>query len=112
MLALSPVLEAIDANLDHSLERLFALLRIPSISTDPAYDAECRRAAEWLARDLAQIGFSASVRDTAGHPMVVAHHEGPAGAPHLVRHVPQPARIPAGRVIIPPTPSPPPRSAS
>ena len=43
---LEPVLAAIDGNLDDSCERLFELLRIKSISTDPAYAAECRRAAE------------------------------------------------------------------
>ena len=67
-----------------SLERLFELLRIRSISTDPAYAAECRKAAEWLVADLKTIGFDASVRDTTGHPMVVAHHDGPAGAPHVL----------------------------
>jgi acetylornithine deacetylase/succinyl-diaminopimelate desuccinylase-like protein len=84
MSALDPVLAQIDRNLDASLERLFELLRIPSISTDPAYASECRRAAEWLVADLAAIGFEASVRDTPGHPMVVAHHDGPEGAPHLL----------------------------
>ncbi len=84
MSALHPVLERIDNDLDASLERLFALLRIPSISTDLAYSAECRRAAEWLAADLGSIGFDAGVRDTTGHPMVVAHHDGPDGSPHLL----------------------------
>ena len=32
----------IDAGLDRSLERLFALLRIKSISADPHYKEECR----------------------------------------------------------------------
>jgi acetylornithine deacetylase/succinyl-diaminopimelate desuccinylase-like protein len=84
MSALAPVLDRLDADLDASLERLFSLIRIKSISTDPAYAEECRRAAEWLAADLMSIGFDASVRDTPGHPMVVAHHEGPSGAPHLL----------------------------
>ncbi|MBN9070202.1 MAG: hypothetical protein J0H34_01100, partial [Rhizobiales bacterium] len=74
MSALAPVLDALDRNLDQSLERLFDLLRIRSVSTDPAYKAECRKAAEWLAADLKSIGFEAGVRDTPGHPMVVAHH--------------------------------------
>ena len=78
MPALPPVLDRIDKHLDESLERLFSLLRIQSISTDPAYAAECRKAAEWLVDDLATIGFDASVRNTSGHPMVVAHHPGPA----------------------------------
>lgn len=84
MTALSPVLDRLDNNLDQSLERLFELLKIKSISTDPAFSADCRKAAEWLVADLKSIGFDASVRDTPGHPMVVAHHEGPAGAPHVL----------------------------
>jgi acetylornithine deacetylase/succinyl-diaminopimelate desuccinylase-like protein len=85
MLSLPPVLDHLDSNLDASLERLFALLRIPSISTDPAYAADCRRAGEWLVEDLRSIGFDASLRDTPGHPMVVAHHEGPsADSPHVL----------------------------
>ena len=69
--ALPAVLERIDADLDRSLERLFELLRIQSISTDPAYKAQCRAAAEYVARDLSGIGFDASVRPTQGHPIVV-----------------------------------------
>lgn len=85
MSALEPVLNALDTNLDKSLERLFDLLRIKSISTDPAFKADCRKAAEWLALDLQSIGFEASVRDTPGHPMVVAHHAGPSeDAPHVL----------------------------
>jgi acetylornithine deacetylase/succinyl-diaminopimelate desuccinylase-like protein len=84
MTALNPVLDRLDKNLDQSLVRLFDLLKIKSISTDPAFSADCRKAAEWLVADLKSIGFDASVRDTPGHPMVVAHHEGPAGAPHVL----------------------------
>ncbi|MCS0501042.1 M20/M25/M40 family metallo-hydrolase [Ancylobacter mangrovi] len=67
---LDRVLAAVDADLDASLERLFALLRIPSISTDSAYAAECRRAGQWLADDLAGLGFEAKLNDTPGHPIV------------------------------------------
>lgn len=84
MSTLAPVLDRLDDNLDKSLARLFDFVRIKSISTDPAYAADCRKAAEWLVADLKTIGFDASVRDTPGHPMVVAHHEGPAGAPHVL----------------------------
>jgi acetylornithine deacetylase/succinyl-diaminopimelate desuccinylase-like protein len=81
----SSVLSALDDGLPGSLDRLFELLRIPSISTDPAYAGDCRRAAEWLVQDLASIGFSAGVRETAGHPMVVAHHAGAsADAPRVL----------------------------
>jgi acetylornithine deacetylase/succinyl-diaminopimelate desuccinylase-like protein len=85
MADISPVLDRADTNLTSSLDKLFELLRIKSISTDPAYKPECRKGAEWLKSYLISIGFSASVRDTAGHPMVVAHHDGAsADAPHLL----------------------------
>jgi acetylornithine deacetylase/succinyl-diaminopimelate desuccinylase-like protein len=69
--ALPDVLDRIDAELDHSLDRLFAFLRIQSISTDPAYKDQCRAAAEYVAGDLGSLGFDTSVRPTAGHPVVV-----------------------------------------
>ena len=84
MAALAPVLGGLGKNHDQSLARLFELVRIKSISTDPAFKDECRKAAEWLVADLKSIGFDASVRDTPGHPMVVAHHDGPAGSPHVL----------------------------
>ena len=85
MADITPVLERADANLPKSLDRLFDLVRIKSISTDPAFKAECRKAAEWLVAELNVLGFTASVRDTPGHPMVVAHHDGAKpDAPHVL----------------------------
>ncbi len=75
MAGLDDVLNKVDTQLDQSLERLFAFLRIPSISTDPAYAAECRRAAEWAASQLTELGLTAAVRDTTGHPVVVGRTE-------------------------------------
>lgn len=84
-MALDQVLASIDANLDNSLERLFALLKIPSISTDPAFAGECNRAADWLAAELAALGFDAAVRPTNGRPMVLAHSRTVhARAPHVL----------------------------
>ncbi len=81
---LEAALARADANLDGSLERLFALLRIPSISTDPANRADCARASDWLAAELTALGFAASVRPTPGHPMVVAHDAGAGAGPHVL----------------------------
>ncbi|MCB1404828.1 MAG: hypothetical protein KDK01_00820, partial [Rhodobacteraceae bacterium] len=36
---LDPVLDHVDAHLEQALERLLDLLRVPSISTDPAFKA-------------------------------------------------------------------------
>ena len=79
---LEKVLAVIDEGLPQSLERLFALLAIDSISTDPDYRESCRRAAEWLVADLNSMGFSASARPTPGHPVVVGHH--PGTGPHVL----------------------------
>jgi acetylornithine deacetylase/succinyl-diaminopimelate desuccinylase-like protein len=85
MTDIAPVLAKADEALQTSLERLFDLVRIPSISTDPAYKADCRKAAEWLTQELTGLGFTASVRDTPGHPMVVGHHDAAvANAPHVL----------------------------
>jgi acetylornithine deacetylase/succinyl-diaminopimelate desuccinylase-like protein len=68
---LDAVLDRIDRDLDQSLERLFSLLRIQSISTDPAYAAHCKTAADHVAADLESLGFATEVRPTGGHPVVI-----------------------------------------
>jgi acetylornithine deacetylase/succinyl-diaminopimelate desuccinylase-like protein len=79
MSTLDAVLSRIDQDIDQSLERLFALLRIASVSTDPAYKEQCRAAAEHVAADLRSIGFTADLRPTEGHPVVVGKSNGAAG---------------------------------
>ncbi|HVY17769.1 MAG TPA: dipeptidase [Rhodopila sp.] len=83
---LSAVLDHADAGLPASRDRLFDLLRIPSISAQPQHAADCGRAAAWWRDQLTGLGFEASVRPTAGHPVVVGHHPGPAGykGPHVL----------------------------
>ncbi len=81
-MSLEKTLAHIDADLDNAIERLLELLRMESISTDPAYKEDCARTADWLVEDLRTLGFDASTRPTPGHPMVVAHAEGPG--PHVV----------------------------
>jgi len=79
------VLARIDATFDAAQTRWMDWLRIPSVSAQPVHAPDCRRAAEYACAELAALGFSASVRETAGHPVVVAHHPGPGGnAPHLL----------------------------
>ena len=73
---LQTVLDRIDADFDNSLERLFALLRIKSISADPAFAGDCKAAADHLASDIATLGFTSEVRPTAGHPAIVAKSSG------------------------------------
>ena len=81
-MTLDATLDRIDANLPQALDRLTELLRIPSISTDPAYNADCARTADWLSAELQSLGFEARVAPTPGHPMVVAH--GGTGDRHIL----------------------------
>ena len=76
-MSISKVLTQIDEDFSQSTDRLFELLRIESISTDSNYDAECEKAADWLVSELSDIGLEASKRATLGHPMVIAHSDGP-----------------------------------
>ncbi len=83
---LPAVLKSLQANEEAALARLFELLRIDSISTDPAFKARCKVAADWCASQLSEIGIAASVRPTTGHPMVVGHSHKivPKGMPHVL----------------------------
>jgi acetylornithine deacetylase/succinyl-diaminopimelate desuccinylase-like protein len=84
---LPKVLKALDQSQDAALERLFELLRIPSVSTDPAYKDHCVTAAKWCAAELKSLGFAESkVVPAAGHPFVVAHDRKtiPKGMPHVL----------------------------
>ena len=80
------VLEHADTNLTASRANLFELLRIKSISAQPEHTGDCVAAAEWWRSQLAGLGFDASVRPTAGHPVVVAHVAGSADyrGPHIL----------------------------
>jgi acetylornithine deacetylase/succinyl-diaminopimelate desuccinylase-like protein len=82
---MEPVLAYIDATLDSSLARLFELLRIPSISAQPAHKEDCRRAAAWARDAWAALGFEARLSETAGLPGVIAtHHAAGPEAPHVL----------------------------
>ncbi|WP_395684729.1 M20/M25/M40 family metallo-hydrolase [Aestuariivirga sp.] len=87
MTDLNAVLAAAAADFDNSLERLFRLVRIPSVSTDPAHAADCETAAKAIVADLKQLGFKAEARKTKGRPMVVAHYtpkQARPGTPHFL----------------------------
>jgi acetylornithine deacetylase/succinyl-diaminopimelate desuccinylase-like protein len=61
------------ANGQRFTDELFEMLRIPSLSGDPARAAEVRQMADWLAAHLRDLGLGrAEVMETAGHPVVYA----------------------------------------
>jgi len=84
-LEVQPVLAKVKADFDNAVARYLDFLRIPSISTDPTYAKDVRRAGEWLAAEFRALGFETTLHNTPGHPILVAHHAGAsAAAPHLL----------------------------
>jgi len=55
---------------DRFLEELKALLRIPSVSTDPKHAADCKKAAEWVADHLRKLGCKVELLASDTHPVV------------------------------------------
>ncbi|MHB1305178.1 MAG: dipeptidase [Acidiphilium sp.] len=83
--SLDAVLAHIDTHIDASHARWFDLLRIPSISAQPAHKPDCLRAAAHLRDLLAGMGFAARLSETAGLPGVIAtHHHAGANAPRVL----------------------------
>lgn len=67
------------------LDELKTLLRIPSISTDPAHGGDCRQAGDWFADHLRRLGC-ATVETLASetHPVVVAESRRRPEAPTVL----------------------------
>jgi acetylornithine deacetylase/succinyl-diaminopimelate desuccinylase-like protein len=64
-------LQYVRKNREEFLNAFKEILRIPSISTDPAHSADIRHAAEWLATQLRDLGMQkVQVFPTAKHPIV------------------------------------------
>src|SRR4051812_41440665 len=53
------------------LEELFAYLRIPSVSADPARAADVEAACEWVCDFVRGAGGSCEIRATSTHPLVL-----------------------------------------
>jgi acetylornithine deacetylase/succinyl-diaminopimelate desuccinylase-like protein len=79
------VLAWLRSNEAASIDRLVQWLRIPSVSTDPAYKDRVREAAAWCAEQLVAAGLTVSLKETgkvgsdgrgSGHPVVWATSPG------------------------------------
>jgi len=69
------------------IDRLYTLLRVPSISAVASHSPDMRRAADLVAEEVGRAGGAAEVRATAGHPLVVGEvpaSSGDAGAPRVI----------------------------
>jgi acetylornithine deacetylase/succinyl-diaminopimelate desuccinylase-like protein len=86
MLQTDTAVEAyLEASRDRRLEDYLDFLRIPSISAEPEYAADCQRAADWLAARLQSIGMThVEASPTGGHPIVYGDWLAADGAPTVV----------------------------
>ena len=69
---------------DRILDELTELLTIPSISTDPAHAADCRRAADWLDAHLRELGCTTEQLASETHPVLLATGPEVEGAPTVL----------------------------
>lgn len=67
------------------LDELKTLLRIPSVSTTPEHNADCRRAAEWVRDHLKALGCqTAELLASETHPVVWAESAAAPGRPTVL----------------------------
>src|SRR6267378_8565137 len=70
---------------DRLLRELTDFLRIPSVSTNPSHNADCRAAAEWVAGELRRLGCREVQFLASGtHPVVWGVGPDVPGAPTLL----------------------------
>jgi succinyl-diaminopimelate desuccinylase len=79
--ALDKVLAYIDQRRSQFQADLAELLRIPSVSADPKFAADVRRAGDWVKSHLARLGLPAELIETGGHPIVYAESAPSPGKP-------------------------------
>jgi acetylornithine deacetylase/succinyl-diaminopimelate desuccinylase-like protein len=81
----SPAVAFAQKNHARFLDELKNLLRIPSVSTLPEHQGDCRRAAEMLVAELKRIGMeNTRLIETEGHPLVYADWLHAAGKPTVL----------------------------
>lgn len=70
--AMQNVLNYLKQNQARFVAELCEFLRFPSVSAQTQHKDDCRACAEWVAQHCSQIGLTAKVYPTAGHPIVLA----------------------------------------
>jgi acetylornithine deacetylase/succinyl-diaminopimelate desuccinylase-like protein len=80
------VINYLKANQKRFLQEYFEYLRFPSVSAQPQHKKDLVACAKWLAAHCRQIGLTAEVQPTKGHPIVVARtlREKNSRKPHFV----------------------------
>lgn len=78
---MTPLDDYLAAHRDEFEEQLCELLRIPSVSTDPAFASDVQRAGQWVADQFKRMGLTTHLIETEGHPIIYAESPPVEGAP-------------------------------
>lgn len=78
------LLKDLDQRFDHHLDLLKEFVAIASVSTDPAHKGDVLAASVWVKARCLEAGLEVEVRETPGHPAVVAHNGFREGLPHFL----------------------------
>ncbi|MCA9178913.1 MAG: M20/M25/M40 family metallo-hydrolase, partial [Planctomycetales bacterium] len=62
----------LDEHRQRMVDDLCQLLAIPSVSADSRHAEDVRRAAQWVAKQLSDLGLDTELVETPGHPIVYA----------------------------------------
>lgn len=81
---MSKVADYVQAHRSEALEELKALLRIPSVSTDPAHQADVARCASFVCERMQDMGLEANILPTDGHPVVYGERLDAPGKPTIL----------------------------
>lgn len=73
-------------NEEQDIARLAELVAIESVAADPSKKGAVRESVEWMAAELARVGFEeVRIHDTATHPALTARYDSPVeGAPTVL----------------------------
>ena len=86
MTNLDPILRSVESRRQQAVEDLKQFLRIPSVSTKPEHKPDMDTCAQWLAGEIRQLGLTASVEPTPGHPIVLARNDHQPGRPTVLMY--------------------------
>ena len=76
--------EYLETNRPTFEQDLFELLRIPSVSADPAFHDQVLEAGRWVAQQLAAMGLATETIETPGSPLIYAESPAVPGAPTVL----------------------------
>jgi len=77
-------LHTLDEKFDRHLQLLKDFVGMASVSTDPLYREEVKTTCAWVEERCKEAGLETEIRQTPGHPAVVAHNGFREGLPHLL----------------------------